>query len=136
MTLKSKSITPNTRLKRNCIIQLLCYVTKNIFNCRESKFIMPNFRHDGSIGCFGRYSLNKNKKFKNFVHFLFLEFSAHNFWTAQPNLIIFKPIDRSFDNAAFGIYKVLKNLKWNTSKNETYWFAQRSNRVNPTRILQ
>ena len=54
--------------------------------------------------------------------------------TTRPNLIIFTPIDRSFNYATFGIYKVkkFKNFLMGHFKTKKKNFVQGSNLVNPT----
>ena len=42
---------------------------------------------------------------------LFWQIFYHNFRSAQPNLIIFSPIDRFFDYSSVGKYKILKFKK-------------------------
>ena len=67
--------------------------------------------------------------FKQYPIFgLFWLIFGHNFRTTRPNLIIFTPIDRSFNYDSFGIYKVknqnfcyrtFQNQKKNLSKGRT-----------------
>ena len=72
----------------------------------------------------------------NFVKILIFDFFYHIFGhesrTAQPNLMSHTPIDKSFNCASFGIYKVIKFFSWRKFWNTIFGFYSEGSRVQPT----